>query len=367
GLPPSRDGVDTATWALNQIPFGFPGHPDPATVAKNLLLQGTYEPNSLALPSTVEGQGNGPDKNSRISYSEQASFEIDREIGKGLVVNVGYLFVSAHKLVRPVNLNVCPSEGVSSGPFPCPSAFDAFLAHQNAGVLPVAPDNTVALPGLQGQKAAFSGPRYPVGLIYFLDNSGNSVYHGATFSATERLGNYFRLNANYTFSKTLDDGTFNTFVSNPENVFDRVRERANSNQDVRHRFVANFVADAPQQSFLRNFELSSIITAQSARPFTIFFGADGNGDTNPVTDRVGLADRNTYWGDKLVTWDVRVSRSFKFREHQKLELAVDAFNALNRPNVNEVTSVYDAPIFLAGVPNHYKDGVISPANPDFGG
>ena len=40
-------------------------------------------------------------------------------------------------------------------------------------------------------------------------------------------------------------------------------ERALSNQDVRQRFVANFVATAPQSSFLRNFEFSSIITAQS--------------------------------------------------------------------------------------------------------
>jgi len=364
-VPAPRVGSDTATWALNQLPFGFPGHPAPATVGKNLLTSGTFEPNSIALPSTVGGTI--VDHNTRIPYSEQASLEIDREVGKGLVVNVGYLFVAAHKVVRPENLNVCPSAGVSSGPYQCPSAFQAFLAGTNAGVLPVAPDNTIALPGLQGIKPAFSGPRFPAGLLYFVDGSGNSVYHGLTLSATERAGKYFRLNANYTFSKTLDDGTFTTFVSTPENLFGRARERANSNQDVRHRFVANFSADGPQRTFLRNTELSSIITAESPRPFTIFFGADGNGDTNPVTDRVGLTPRNAYLGDKLATWDVRLAQSFKFQEHRKIEVAVDTFNALNRANVNEVTSVYDAPIFLAGVPHRYKDGVISPANPDFGG
>ena len=364
-VPPSRVGADSATWALNQLPFGFPGHPDPATVAKNLLTTGTFEPNSLTLPSTVGGTG--LDHNSRIPYSEQASLEIDREIGKGLVVNVGYLFVAAHKLVRPENLNVCQSAGGSDGPYSCPSASAAFAGGTNAGVLPVAPDNTIALPGLQGIKPAFSGPLYPAGLLYFLDDSGNSVYHGVTFSATERAGKYFRLNANYTFSKTLDDGTFTTFVSTPQNLYDRAAERANSNQDVRHRFVANFTADTPDRAYIRDVELSSIITVQSPRPFTMFFGADGNGDTNPVTDRVGLAARNTYWGDRFGTWDVRLSKTFRFREHQRIEIAVDAFNALNRANVNEVTSVYGAPIFLAGVPNHYKDGVLSPANPDFGG
>lgn len=364
-IPPTREGSDTATWALNQLPFGFPGYPAPATVASNLLTSGTFEPTTLFPPSTVGITG--LDRNSRIPYSEQASLEINREIGKGLVLSAGYLFVVAHKLVRPVNLNVCPSAGGSDGPYSCPSAFDAFLAGTNAGVLPVASDNTIALPGLQGIKSAFSGPLYPGGLLYFLDNSGNGVYHGFTFSATERAGSFLRLNANYTFSKTLDDGTFTTFVSTPQDLYQRALERANSNQDVRHRFVANFVVYGPENTFARYFEFSSIITAQSARPFTMFFGADGNGDTNPVTDRVGLSSRNAYWGDRLVTWDLRLSRHFKFRERQRIEVAVDAFNVLNRANVNEVTSVYGAPFFLAGVPNHYKDGVTSPANPDFGG
>lgn len=372
-IPSPRTGADTATWALNALPFGFPGYSDPSVVGKNLLTQGTYpQINLIVDPTTTPPKastvgGIGLDHNSRIPYSEQASLEIDREIARGLVVNIGYLFVTAHKLVRPENLNVCPPAGGSDGSYSCPSAYQAYLNHTNAGVLPVAPDNTIALPGLQGRKDAFSGPFYPAGLLYFLDDSGNSVYHGLTVSATQRAGKYLRLNANYTFSKTLDDGTFTTFVSTPQDLYQRSAERANSNQDIRHRFVANFVADAPEKTFARNFEFSSIITAESPRPFTMFFGADGNGDTNPVTDRVGLSSRNAYWGDRLVSWDARVSRFFRFREHQQIEAAVDAFNLLNRPNVNEVTSVYGAPIFLGAVPNHYKDGVTSPANPDFGG
>ena len=51
----------------------------------------------------------GIQKNGRLPYAEQASLEIDRQIGKGFAINVGYLFVSAHKLVRGNNLNVpCP-------------------------------------------------------------------------------------------------------------------------------------------------------------------------------------------------------------------------------------------------------------------
>ena len=362
-VPPSRIGSDTATWALNQLPFGFPKDGgDPAAVAKTLLTTGMYPANSLDLPSTVGGTG--LDRRSRIPYSEQASLEIDRELGKGFVINVGYLFVGAHKLVRPENLNVCPSAGGTDGPYNCPSAFEAAqLGISPSPLAPlITPDNK-----LPNGKPAFGGPFYLAGLLYFLDDSGNSVYHGLTFSVTERAGKYFHLNANYTFSKTLDDGTFTTFVSTPENLYDRPAERANSNQDVRHRFVANFTANTPDRPVIRNFEFSSIITAQSARPFTMFVGFDANGDTNPVTDRVGFTSRNAYWGDKLVSWDLRLSRAFRFRERHEILLAVDGFNVLNRPNVNEVTSVYGFFDFLGPVPHHYKDGVTSPANPDFGG
>jgi hypothetical protein len=278
------------------------------------------------------------DHASRIPYSEQASLEIDRQIGGGFALSAGYLFVAAHKLVRAENLNVCPMAGLTNAVTSCAAA-------------------PPPLPGFPAGKENFSGPLYNnSGLLYYTDNSGNSVYHGFTFQVNERAGQYFRLNANYTFSKTLDDGTFTTFVSTPQDFYRRNLERANSNQDVRHRFIGNFTVDTPNKSFVRNFELSGIVTLQSARPFAMFVGFDANGDTNPVTDRVGLAARNTYWGDSLKAVDLRISRFFKLGERIRMDLMMDAFNVFNRPNVDEVTSVYGTYGFCNGlVPNHYKD------------
>jgi len=355
-FPGVRQGGLNGTYSLNQLPFippspGLPNGPfgiEPADAAKNLILFGTYQPvqmitNLFSGPPTVSPVGNGTvERNSKIPYAEQGSLEIDRELGHGLVFNVGYLFVSAHHQVRAENLNVCPpggSTGANSGGIGCAPA-------------PAPP------PGYAAGKDNFSGVLLPVGLIYYTDNSGNSVYHGATVSITEQAGQYFRINANYTFSKTLDDGTFTTFVSTPQDLYKRNLERANSNQDVRNRFIANFTASGPKQTFLRNTELSGIVTLQGARPFTEFVGFDANGDTNPVTDRVGLAARNTYWGDKLQTFDLRVSQAIKFREKQRIDVAVDVFNAFNRPNVNEVTSVYGTYNFCNGeVPVRYKDAI----------
>jgi carboxypeptidase family protein/TonB-dependent receptor-like protein len=348
-LPGPRQGAQTATWALNQEPF-IAGLFNAAADARTLIRTGQVPANFFTPP----GRGlltpavDGVDPNSRTSYSEQASLELDRDLGKGFTVSAGYLFVAAHKLVRAENLNV-----------PCPVGTTSEIRDSNNVVIGCsgAPPGKSVFPG---------GIQYNAGLVYYTDNSGNSIFHGLTVQLNDRAGRYFRLNANYTFSKTLDDGTFTTFVSTPQDLYHRGLERANSNQDIRHRFIANFVADGPEKSFVRNFQFSSIFNAQSARPFTIFAGFDANNDTNPVTDRVGLAARNTYFGDKLIAMDFRLSRFFQIRERVRLQLFAETFNVFNRSNVDEVFSVYGAPDFIGAVPRHYKDGVVDPANPAFG-
>jgi outer membrane receptor protein involved in Fe transport len=331
-LPGVREGADTAGWVLNQLTPGPDGLPSQA--AKTLLLTGELPPQYITGPCPPQCTAGAAlvDHHSLTPYAEQASFEIDREIGKGYTASIGYLLVAAHHQVRAEDLNVS---------------------------LPVGT--------LPDGKTLFNGPLYDnAGLLYYTDDSGNAAYNGMTLQVAKRYSSYFQFNANYTFSKTLDDGTFTTFVSTPQDLYDRSLERALSNQDVRHRFVANFVLDGPKKTILRNFQMSSIVTLESPRPFTLFVGFDANNDTNPVTDRVGLSARNTYEGDDFYAVDLRLSRFFAFSEHTKLTLAVDAFNLLNRTNVDEVNSVYGAADFLGPIPRQYGDGIGSPANPEFG-
>ncbi|HXB72522.1 MAG TPA: TonB-dependent receptor [Candidatus Acidoferrales bacterium] len=330
-LPGERQGSQTAGVVFNELAPGPAGMP--ADAARNLILTGQLPPtyNQGPCPPNCTAGAGLVDPNSRTSYSEQSSFGIDREIRTGLALSAGYLFVAAHHLVRAEDLNVAPPVGK-----------------------------------LPDGKDVFGAARYPSGLLYYTDNSGNSVYHGMTLQLRHRYSRHLDWSANYTFAKTLDDGTFTTFVSTPQDLYLRNLERANSNQDVRHRFTANFVATAPEKGWLRNFELSGIVVAQSPRPFTLFAGFDVNNDGNPVTDRVGLSARNTYWGDSQRSVDIRVSRFFRIAERARLHLSADGFNVLNRANVEEVNTVYGAPDFIGGIPRHYKDGTGSPASPLFG-
>ena len=363
-LPGIRQGANTATWVLNQLtPGPLAGPPTfllPANAAATLVTTGQVPAQFITgpcPPSCTAGAGM-VQHNSKIPYSEQANLEIDREIGHGLTVSAGYLWVAAHHLVRASNLNVCP-----------PNPFGTTLPQITVPTISPGIPNCLPTPpppaGWPAGKAYFGAAGVPgggaaydnAGLLYSTDNTGNSVYNGLTLQVTERAGQYFSLNANYTFSHTLDDGTFTTFVSTPQDLYNRGLERANSNQDVRQRFVTNFTGTTPIHSILRNFSMSSIVTLQTGRPFTMFVGFDANGDTNPVTDRVGNLGRNTYVGDPLYSWDLRISRYFQIRERLRLDLMVDAFDLLNRPNVDEVTSVYGAAVICGGtaVPTNYRD------------
>ncbi len=212
------------------------------------------------------------------------------------------------------------------------------------------------------------------GLLDYNNSVVNSDYHGLTVTANERV-KYFRMVANYTYSHTIDNGNFTTFINYPINQFDYSAERANSNQDLRHHLVTNLAATTPDHTFLRNFELSSIITLQSGRPFTLYAGENVLGDVSGLdTDRVGgppvtgactdvahcapAVGRNTYVGPAFYAWDLRLSRNFKLREDRALLLSVDSFNMLNHPNVDEINSIYGSPAFCGAnpsIPQHYND------------
>ena len=415
-LPMTNLGMATQGYQL----AGFAG-PTASAFGASVLKTGGYDQlNPVSLVGTCDlglggnecgiGTG-GMDHNvSKIPYAEQASAEIDRQFGGGFALNVGYLYVGAHRLVRGNNINVpCPVGTTDAGQNPL---LGGTATDPNPWpVVPIFPD---WVPGLLNANGTFSkcsatdpanpgpGPGKPIlgsgalaglgpwfagagpfsglqtlsaGLLDYNNGVANAVYHGLTVTGIERIGSYFNLTANYTYSHTIDNGNFTTFINLPVNQFDYAAERANSNQDQRHRFVTNFTATAPTHGWYRNFQTSSIITLQSGRPFTLYYGADTTNDfAGASTDRVGgpevkdthcdsastcqtMIGRNTYVGDPEYTWDLRLSRVFKFSDKYSLVAAVDAFNLLNRANIDQVFSVYGSPVFCGAIPRHYNDGV----------
>ena len=370
--------------------LAFPGNQNAAGAAASIIQTAAYD---TAFPTVTMagtcfttgacgiGEG-GMEHNARTPYAEQASFEIDRQFGRGLAINLSYLFVGAHKQVRGNNINIpCPEGTTKSAPptDPLPE-WAPGLVNADGTLSPCSGTPTLGTGAIAGLGPFFGGAlgsglqTLSGGLEDYNNNVANAVYHGGTLTVIERVKN-FHMTANYTYSHTIDNGNFTTFINLPVNQFDFAAERANSNQDARHRFIANFTATAPTHGLWRNFELSSIITLQSGRPFTLFYGNNTLNDVaGGATDRVGGAPvgsscpdvahcqtmiaRNTYIGDPLYSGDLRLSRNVHLSDRMQVNLAFDAFNLLNRPNVDEVTSVYGSPVFCGTtptIPQHYND------------
>ncbi len=369
-------------------PPGSPcaGVPEAPCLAAKIIQTGAY---NTAFPSVEMagtcfttgacgiGEG-GMDHNSRTPYAEQGSLEIDHQIGRGFSVQLSYLFVEAHKLVRGNNINIpCPfgtTKSAITDPLP---EWMPGLVNADGSLSPCAGTPTLGTGAIAGLGPFFGGAlgsglqTISAGLEDYNNDVANAIYHGGTLTVLRR-GTYFNLTANYTYSHIIDNGNFTTFINLPVNQFDYAAERANSNQDDRHRFVANFTAIAPNTGPWRNFELSNIVTLQSGRPFTIFYGNNTLNDVaGGATDRVGgapiqgfcpavqncktMIDRNTYIGDPEYDWDLRVTRNVHINERLTANLAFDAFNLLNRANYDEVTSVYGSPVFCGAIPLHYND------------
>ncbi|MFN7975362.1 MAG: hypothetical protein U0166_23915 [Acidobacteriota bacterium] len=78
-----------------------------------------------------------------------------------------------------------------------------------------------------------------------------------------------------------------------------------------------------------DFQVSGIVQAAHARPYTTYYGYDRNGD-GVYNDRLGgIGDR---YGDTFFMADLRVSKFFRFGHGANIEASVDVFNALDTVN-----------------------------------
>jgi hypothetical protein len=260
-------------------------------------------PNVLALqPATLPTKPNITriDPNIEASYSEQANFQVERELPGNAVISVGYLYLRAYHVILSRNVNV-PTVPASAG-----------------------------VPNL-------GRPDPNWGNISRFESSGRSNYDGMVVSFNKRAARWANLRVSYTLSKTIDDAG-NFFFSSVQNNFNIRDDRGLSDNDQRHRLVVSGSLEAPQQGktsgfqrVLQGFQLGYIFTYGSPLPFNVLLGNDRNFDTNNNDRPVGVG-RNTGRGFDYASLDLRLSRRFRLTERVDLQLLAEGFNMLNRAN-----------------------------------
>ena len=194
--------------------------------------------------------------------------------------------------------------------------------------------------------------------VIAFESTAESRYNGITFELNRRFANNMQLRAAYTLGKvedTVPDATAVVpgnpgddlkYASNPAN-FDA--DRTVGNNDQRHRFVlsgiysTNGLADGMSgvaRAIVRDWSFSAIFTAQSGQPYTARVGAvDLNGDGNNRNDIAPGTTRNQFRLPSIVTLDPRIAREFPIGR-TRLQLIWEAFNLLNRDNINNVDTTY---------------------------
>jgi hypothetical protein len=285
-------------------------------------------------------------KNFEYASATQANFTVERQITNDMSVSAGYIFVGAHHLPHPQDVNAPRTDFLIenfrrfAGTSPASNAQALFFSLPS--VCPGAgcpPGYTVVIPGLVGRnglgqtivspvaanffrpsgpnyffisaitngavsKAAFDaaiagsvrtpGPISPFGDVSAQLSDGNSSYNAMNVELRKRFSRNYMFLASYTWSHSIDDSSDLQTLLKPQDNRNFAAERADSLFDQRHRLVFSGVLTSPEawrssdslaHRILADFTVAPIFEASAGRPFNIITGTDTNGDLQSSNDR----------------------------------------------------------------------------------
>jgi hypothetical protein len=293
-------------------------------------------------------------------YTQQWSLDVQRQIKKNMMVDIGYYGNNAHHLLGVVDINeVQPGVGAAKGLNPA-----NFIS--TAGELPL------------NQFRPFLG----YGAISGIQNRFNSNYHSLQAQFQKRWGASSLFVFNYTWSHNLTNNPSDRSNA-PQNVYNISAEYGPSSLDRRQNVTASYVYDLPwfraQEGavghILGGWEVSGLVYYYTGTPLTVttsntdpgglgllgasassarpdMTGNPNNGaahtvasffntsvfTANPQTsNRPGNAGRGVVTGPSFQRWDVSLFKNTKLRgEHMYVQFRAETFNVFNHTNFSAV-------------------------------
>jgi hypothetical protein len=264
-------------------------------------------PNVLdsALPSTALVSLSTMDRNMKNAFSQQASLEIEQQIGERATISVGFQHLRGLHLIANINQNVptCIASGDNNGCRPHPN---------------------------YANNSEYS-------------SEADSNYNALHVAFVQRPVRWGSVRLSYTYSNSLNNvGEF--FFSGPINHYNIWDDYGRSDDDQRHRLVLQGTvrtSSAPTSTLwgrlTKSWELGGMFQYYSAFPFNITTGGNTIQGTSarPMVNGAFIS-RNSGEGYGSLNLSARLSRSFQLSDGVRLQGLAEAFNALNR--VNGVTN-----------------------------
>jgi hypothetical protein len=399
---------------VNGIPDAAPLPPQDEPTA---CLADNIANNSIGCTSL----GDGVPYNTNVSpYMEQWNLNVQRSLGAGTVLTVGYVGSHGVHLFDQINANPSLTSTSAVGGCTGPSGASSSACATPTGV-PCVP--TLANHNLSSCVfGAFTGAPFTFGAVEPIVQRVNSNYGPLNEAIPEGSSNYdalevslvrqaargITMQVSYTYSHCLTyaSGTYGleegaTGLLDP---YDPGYDYADCNFDLRHNLVANVIYTLPFHGnrLVEGWLLTGIFTAQSGSPFSISDGIDQAGLFNNVASTrpnvtpgcdpyvkkralgpgvpyvepqwlnstcftlepvgtLGDAGGNTLVGPHNINLDFAIHKTTRINERLSTEFRAEFFNVANRTDFTlPGASLYFAALALPG-------GIEAPiASPTYG-
>jgi hypothetical protein len=298
----------------------------------------------------------------------QWNLNIQRELGRDLVLSAGYVGARGQNLESRYQINVRNDYQIVNGQKFFPALVDA-----------------QGMPDAAAIQAARLNPNFTS--ITYTDFGADSYYQALQLNLTKRFSGGLQFQTAYTLSKSIDTASAaeSVFLSGAgggarQDAFDSRAERALSDFDARHNFVTNLLYDLPfgkgrriggnlagvAGTLVGGWSAGGIVNLRSGFPFNVSLGFDraGNGVDNVqqrpnVAPGVNLGDavtgnpsgfvnpaffqlqsagfygnapRNALIGPDLRSFDMTLTKRTPITERLQSEFRFEAFNLFNRSN-----------------------------------
>jgi hypothetical protein len=310
------------------------------------------------------------DKNLRTPYIYNYNLNIQQELLRNTVLQIGYVGSAGRKLLRIRDINQLTQAEITAADLACGCNSDPIL------------------PARFSTPLSSLAPNVPA-VINQLESSAGSNYHSLQASLTQRAWHGWTHQLTYTYSHSIDTASDSQdYVPNAALPQDSTRPRLDkgpSNFDVRQRFVWSASYDFPKWDALGRFgegwQVSSVLTLMSGHPFhmnyngiddysgagsfidrpdiigpikynqsdptkfldlTSFripctfgpaFGFDGFAESCvPGSRHFGSLGRNALLGPGYRNFDFALSKLTSVGERFKILLRADFYNLTNHPN-----------------------------------
>ncbi|MDP9160999.1 MAG: TonB-dependent receptor [Acidobacteriota bacterium] len=281
---------------FNGIQTPPPGQPIDWSLYRPILLFGELEPHL------------------RAQYTSQYNLGIQREIGKDMVLSVGYVGSQGHRLLATKDLNYGNAQtcldlqhiskltgdaSLTCGPFAADTAYTVpageippgvtlHLPYGSPGVVTGPNPTPITLVGLRKYSSPSCDPYTGNGCpsdgvavfssIFAQDTIANSNYNSLQASLEKRFTHGLQFELAYTFSKSIDN------ASSFENILKPICDRCNRSLslfDARHRLVLSYLWQLPIPQYegakgkiLNGWGVSGITSFQSGFPIRILSSND---------------------------------------------------------------------------------------------